>query len=175
MKVLFEPFPVIETERVLLQKPDLSDAQNISLLRSEPLNSQFLLRDQTMSLQQAHDWLIKIINNLEEQRSILWMIRDKADLGFAGTICLWNFSDDKSEAELGYELFPAYQGKGIMTEAVGAVLQYAATLQLRKVEAYTQKNNLASINLLLRKQFKLIEGKVDPDNLNNLVFEYIIS
>ena len=35
-----------------------------------------------------------------------------------GSICLWNFTDNQKSAEIGYDLSPKYQRKGIMNEIV---------------------------------------------------------
>ena len=59
-----------------------------------------------------------------------------------GSICLWNFSEDRKVAEIGYDLDPKYQRKGIMTESINAVLNFGfRKLSLEKIEAFTQKQN----------------------------------
>ena len=71
-----------------------------------------------------------------------------------GTICLWNFSEDRSRAEIGYELLPAFQGKGIMQEAVEAILAFGfEKLSLHGIEAIPTSDNKASIRLLEKNHF----------------------
>jgi RimJ/RimL family protein N-acetyltransferase len=58
---------------------------------------------------------------------------------------------DERQAEIGYTLARAYQGKGIAAEAVSRVLDYAfRTLELHRVIAITDCENVASIALLER-------------------------
>jgi RimJ/RimL family protein N-acetyltransferase len=58
---------------------------------------------------------------------------------------------DERQAEIGYTLARAYQGKGIASEAVSCVLDYAfGTLELHRVIAITDCENVASIALLER-------------------------
>ncbi len=58
---------------------------------------------------------------------------------------------DERQAEIGYTLARAYQGKGIAAEAVSRVLDYAfRTLELHRVIAITDCENAASIALLER-------------------------
>lgn len=58
---------------------------------------------------------------------------------------------DARQAEIGYTLSPAYQGRGIASEAVTRVLQYAfVTLGLHRVVAITDCENASSIALLER-------------------------
>ncbi len=58
---------------------------------------------------------------------------------------------DELQAEIGYTLARAYQGKGIASEAVSRVLDYVfRTLGLHRVIAITDCENAASITLLER-------------------------
>src|SRR6266581_5364880 len=59
--------------------------------------------------------------------------------------------DNERQAEIGYTLARAYQGKGIASEAVSRVLDYVfRTLGLHRVIAITDCENAASITLLER-------------------------
>ncbi len=58
---------------------------------------------------------------------------------------------DERQAEIGYTLSRAYQGRGIASEAVSCVLEYAfVTLGLHRVIAITDCENAASVALLER-------------------------
>ena len=58
---------------------------------------------------------------------------------------------DERQAEIGYTLSRAYQGRGIASEAVSCVLEYAfVTLGLHRVIAITDCENAASVTLLER-------------------------
>jgi RimJ/RimL family protein N-acetyltransferase len=59
--------------------------------------------------------------------------------------------DDERQAEIGYTLARAYQGRGIASEAVSCVLDYAfVSLGLHRVIAITDCENAASVALLER-------------------------
>jgi RimJ/RimL family protein N-acetyltransferase len=63
-------------------------------------------------------------------------------------------------AEIGYWLARPYWGRGIMTDVVGAYIQYAfAELQLQKLVAHVFEFNSASGRVLEKNGFKL-EGKL---------------
>jgi RimJ/RimL family protein N-acetyltransferase len=69
----------------------------------------------------------------------------------AGDCALKINEHDERQAEIGYTLARAYQGKGIAAEAVSRVLDYAfRTLELHRVIAITDCENAASIALLER-------------------------
>src|SRR5216684_926838 len=58
---------------------------------------------------------------------------------------------DERQAEIGYTLSRAYQGRGIASEAVSCVLEYAfVTLGMHRVIAITDCGNAASVALLER-------------------------
>jgi ribosomal-protein-alanine N-acetyltransferase len=72
-----------------------------------------------------------------------------------GTICCFDFSTDQATAEIGYELHPSYQLKGIMQEALTTVLRYGfQVLQLKSITAFPSADNVPSIRLLERNGFK---------------------
>ena len=74
---------------------------------------------------------------------------------FAGTICLFDFAtDNPPSCEIGYELIPKFQGKGIMHEALQAVITYAfQNLKLQKLIAITHCENINSTRLLIKSNF----------------------
>jgi len=82
-----------------------------------------------------------------------------------------NFSEDRKTAEVGYELLPNYHRKGIMSEALKAVLNFGFNeLYLNEILAFTNKFNENSKSLLLKNNFTLEEGRVDEGFPDNLVF-----
>ncbi len=102
----------------------------------------------------------------------MWAISYKDTEKALGTICLWNFNKDQTIAELGYDLATEHQGKGIMSEAVKAVIAYGFdTLELNKIEAFTHFENTASIHLLEANRFVINDKRQDRDNASNRIFE----
>jgi ribosomal-protein-alanine N-acetyltransferase len=72
-----------------------------------------------------------------------------------GTICLFDFSEDLSKAEIGFELLPHFQGKGIMQEAALKVIHFGFQhVGLKSIEAYTHSENQSSTRLLEKLNFK---------------------
>ena len=72
---------------------------------------------------------------------------DDAVLGSGG------FGGSARVAELGYGLGRAYWGRGYATEAVEALLEHAGLLRLRRLEAYSFLDNLASARVLEKAGF----------------------
>lgn len=168
-------FQTIETERLLLRQLKESDSNVILFLRSDKTVNQFIERPpnrQTNDTVDAINHIIKLNKEIESNKSFSWGITLKSDPEVIGTICLWNFSNDSKTAEIGYDLSPQFQKKGIMTEALKHVLHFGfKELNLNKIEAFTHLKNENSKALLINNGFCHIESRKDNSNLSNIIFE----
>lgn len=161
----------LETERLILKPIDESHVEDILKIRSNEVVNQFVKRIPPKTNYDALDFILTIKKRVQNNESINWGITYKNQQNLIGTICLWNFSNDRAEAEVGYELLPEYHRKGIMSEALRAVLHYGFnTLNLYTILALTNKFNENSKGLLLKHHFVLHEGRTDPGFPDNLVF-----
>jgi ribosomal-protein-alanine N-acetyltransferase len=165
-------FPEIKTERLILRRLRRSDWEEISFLRSDQHVNQFVKRSAAETKQKALDFIDKINTKFENQNSIYWKITEKKSDKMIGSICLWNFSQDRRTAEIGYDLSPDHQGKGIMTESLINVIKFGfQKLNLELIEAYTHYRNESSKNLLTKNGFNLVIGKKDSDDPDNIIYE----
>ena len=173
--MIFYPFPELTTERLSLRRINASDADVILYLRSDETINRFIKRPEsskTKNLDDALKFVKRIDDGLEKGNFISWGITMTGDTAIVGTICLWNFSEDRKEAEVGYDMSPLFQGKGIMSEALKTVLSFGFdVLNLDKIVAFTQKNNERSKRLLERNGLVLLPDRIDEGNSLNLIFE----
>lgn len=150
----FTSFPQLMTERLLLRRLSEADAHDILVLRSDEQVNQFLDRPACIDLEAAQSFIAKIEKGIINKESLYWVITLKGNDKLIGTICLWNFEADKMQAEVGFELFPGFQGKGIMGEALSEVLAFGfKELKLKTITALTNPGNLTSIKLLEKAGF----------------------
>lgn len=160
------------TDRLILRTLTEFDSYEVLGIRSHPVINQFLHRDSPKNTFEALDFILNI-QRKSANGEIFFLgiaLQNKPEL--IGTICLWNFSGDRKTAELGYELLPEYHGKGIMSEAVTFILNYGfEDLNVSKIEAFTNKNNLNSIQLLQKFNFALNVNRKDEKYPENLIFE----
>ena len=166
-------FPYLTTERLRLRPLSMDDAQEIYLLRSDEKHNEFVDRPRATSLDDAKVFISKIETLVSEGTSHFWVVSFKNGAEFAGTFTLWNFDKERNTAEIGYELLPAYYGKGIMTEALPAVLEFAFnTLKLSKIEAWTHENNVRSSALLKKFGFRRdVEAEKNrPEDVTDIIF-----
>ena len=164
-------FPEIKTERLLLRRLKYSDWEIISFLRSDKIVNKYVDRPSARTQTEANDFIKRINNNFETSKSFYWCISKCDNNEMIGSICLWNISEDQKTAEVGYDLCPNFQGKGIMSEALKSILTYGFNnLNLEKIEAFTHFENESSRRLLVKNNFILIEGRTDDDNKNNVIY-----
>ena len=164
-------FIELTTERLHLRVLKDKDAQEIQFLRSDPVVNKFVERKKTETIIEAINYIKRIQKSVYNKEVHYWCICLKGNPQLIGTICLWNFSKDLKKAEVGYDLHPDFHGRGIMSESLDSVLDFGFNkLNLINIEAYTQFDNAASVNLLKKKKFKLIDYRVDNDNPKNKIF-----
>lgn len=151
----FKPFPVLKTERLILRQLVSSDANEIFALRSDRNVNKYLNRIPSKSIDDAKTFIQTINENIQRNDSIYWAITLSNTDKLIGTICLFDFSDDNLKAEIGYELLPDFQGKGIMQEAISKVIDFGIQhIGLNSIEAYTHSENQSSTRLLEKFNFK---------------------
>lgn len=155
IEVNFTPFPILKTSRLILRNVKLSDGPEMQFMRSDERVMRYIDRERTKSLKEAEDFIL-LINNLEkENNAVTWAICTPENPKLQGTICLWNFKKPHYRAEVGYALHPDLQGKGLMNEALNAVLDYGFnSLKLHSIEAIVNPANDASIGILHKNNFK---------------------
>jgi RimJ/RimL family protein N-acetyltransferase len=163
--------PTIITKRLVLSSLEDSDVDEIFFLRSDPGVNRFVKRPAPKNKKEALAVIQKLRTGVAEGESFFWRFSLKGGSRLIGTICLWNFSEDRKTAEIGYDLHPNLQGKGYMNEAFVSVLNYGFTqLSLTNIEAYTHFKNRRSLNLLRHNGFKHIEERKDETNADNIVY-----
>ena len=159
------------TERLILRTLTEQDSQDIFEIRSNPEINKFLQRDPPKNSFEALEFILNIKRNSANNEIVFWGISLQNNPKLIGTICLWKFSEDRKTAELGYELLPEYQGKGMMSEAVNFVLNYGfKDLNLGRIEAFTNRNNSDSIKLLQNLKFIFDKDRRDEKFPENLIF-----
>lgn len=162
----FKAFPVLTTERLTLRQLVLSDEEEIFRLRSDGEVNKYLHRQLSSSIDDARNFINKINENFEKNDSLYWAITFTDNNTLIGTIALFSFSDEHHSCEIGFELLPNFQQRGIMTEAAAKVVDYVFnTINLNEIKAFCHRDNQRSLKLLERLRFKESDqaDKTDPD------------
>lgn len=168
----FKPFPILTTERLTLRQLVVNDKQEIFTLRSDSKINKYLDRQLSNTIADARNFINMVNENVNKNVSLYWAITLSNRNILVGTICLYGFSDENDNCEIGYELLTNFQGQGIMKEAVEKVIDYAFnTIRVRKIEAFLHRDNQSSINLLEKLSFR---NSNKPDETNpELIYYYL--
>lgn len=173
--LIFNPFPALKTDRLLLRQLEMSDDKLMLEYRSNRENFKFVDMPVYTSIEEAQEHISKMKKGVEDNKWIIWAVADIDTNIILGTISIWNISVEDSKGELGYGLFPNSVGKGIMSEAVNKVVEYGFySMGLEIIEAYTNILNKKSIALLERNDFTKISSVVENNTSNGVPMEMVI-
>jgi ribosomal-protein-alanine N-acetyltransferase len=155
---IFDQFPPLETERLLLRQIQPQDKQALfSILSDEEVTCYLGVR--TLQSPEEIDDILPLFNLPYEIHSgIRWAItqKDTPHPGrLVGTCGFHRWQPDHSHAEVGYELGRAYWGQGIMREAIRRVLAFGfSEMALNRVEAQVWADNAPSARFLEKLGFQ---------------------
>jgi ribosomal-protein-alanine N-acetyltransferase len=152
--------PVIETDRLLLRTPQMSDYPAWAELRAasrdflmpwEPLWAPDELSRASYRRRVRH-----YLRDLREDVGYALFIYDRASTALVGGLTLCNVRRGVTQScTLGYWVGAHYANQGYMTAAVRAVVPFVFdTLELHRLEAACLPSNTASIRLLERTGFQ---------------------
>ncbi len=117
-----------------------------------------MLWDAHRSIGESRAYLRYMIRRYRMTEPASWGIELKETGAVIGTIGFMWIQDDNRAAEVGYSLARAQWGRGIMTEALEAVIEYGfRTLKLNRIEAIHELTNPAS-GAVMRKCGMVHEG-----------------
>jgi len=168
----FKIFPNLQTERLILRNIESTDAELIHKLRSDEVVNQFVGRDNSSTVEKAKEFILKIQNLVEKNEGLYWIIRRKENNDLVGTVCLWNFDTENEIVEIGYEMLPEFQRKGIMTEALKTVTAYTfEEIKAKIITAFPSEDNVNSVAILKKLNFEFEDKKYNNthENVNNIV------
>jgi [ribosomal protein S5]-alanine N-acetyltransferase len=150
----FTPFPILITERLTLRQLLINDEEEIFTLRTDSEINKYLDRPLSNTIEDARNFINKVNENITKNISLYWAITLSDSNTFVGTICIYDFSDENDNCEIGYELLTNFQGQGIMKQAVEKVIDYVFhTIKVQKIEAFLHRDNQPSIKLLEKLLF----------------------
>lgn len=166
----FSSFPILKSKRLTLRELSFNDTQAIFKLRSNKKINKLITRQIPKNLNDAEKFIKTCYSEFKKENRIFWAIEFNNTI--IGTIVLHKISMLNNYAEIGYELNTKHQQKGFMFEAMKTVLEFAIhNLKLKTIEAFTHKNNIASIALLEKHNFVFLPHKKCSNVVNNRIWE----
>jgi ribosomal-protein-alanine N-acetyltransferase len=154
LSAIFTTFPVLQTERLVLRAVRPDDAADMFRIMGDPRVTRYFGSTPMGSVDEAAQRIGRIMLAWQEQTGVRWAITQRERGQLLGTCGYWRLVKPHFWAEIGYELAPESWGQGIMTETVGAVLQFGfTTLGLHRVEAQIHPANIGSRRVLEKLGF----------------------
>ncbi|KIA84060.1 GNAT family N-acetyltransferase [Flavobacterium sp. AED] len=154
LTINFDPFPLLETERLLLRRIDTNDINEILALRSNPETMKYIPRPLLKTNEDALEHIAMIDAKIENNEGINWGITLKNAPKIIGIIGHYRIKTENFRAEIGYMLLPEFNGKGIMPEAVKEVVDYGFNvMKLHSIEAIIDPENFGSEKVLQKNGF----------------------
>lgn len=146
---VFDTFPVLETERLLLRQLKISDIDDFHEYAKD--RDAFFFTDGFPHEYDELQHMISIWNNeaYSSKQFIRWGIELKSDKKIIGGIYLFSPTGDDiagRRMDMGYEISRKYWNKGYATEAIRAVVECCLKImELKRVQALIIPENVASI------------------------------
>ncbi|WP_274366290.1 GNAT family N-acetyltransferase [Paenibacillus thermotolerans] len=160
-------YPSLETDRLQLNILDLHHTEEVFAHFADEEVVKFMDIEPCKDLQEAEE----IIRYHLEDAGCRWGLFDKSAGKLIGT-CGFHYlrkSEDGFVAEIGFDLAKRYWGKGIMSEAMKAVVAFGfADMGLNTIDATVEPDNERSIALLKKLGFER-----DSELRDGLVYFYL--
>ena len=140
---------VIETERLVLRKVTIDDAEFVLALLNQPSFIRYIGDRGVRNLEDARGYILnRLIASYEQNGYGLYLVEIKESgtpIGISGLVK----RDTLPDADIGFAFLPEYWSKGYAVESAVAVMKYAReTLKLTRILAITSPDNAASAKLL---------------------------
>jgi ribosomal-protein-alanine N-acetyltransferase len=176
-------FPKLVTERLVLRQITLKDApwyfghfNTREIVEGQDYPGPRDLNEACAELK------LYFLDNFRRRSGIRWGITLKGDDKLIGSAGFYKWiQPGRYQAEMGYDLNPAFWGKGIMTEALISIIQYGFDqMGLHRIEVLISHHNKRSQELIRRLGFKregvlrdhyFIEGRFSDDVIFSLLKE----
>lgn len=163
-------FPVLETERLILRRLDINDAVTVFTLRSSPEIMKYIPVPLTQTIEEAETYIHSIDKRMEEKECVNWAITLKENNVMIGNIGFYRMKLEHYRSEAGYSTLPEFNGKGYVTEALQAIINYGfSTMKLHSIEALVDPDNIGSIKVLEKCGFEK-EGHIKENWFFNGTF-----
>ena len=156
-------FPKLYGVLINLRELSVNDAQNIAQFMIYNISKYLYEVPDPYSVEDAVNFIKSADSDFKSRRALHFAIEYKGksestsnNLVIVGAIGLNNIDLVNKKANLGYWIGEQYWGRGIATECIGMIIDYAFSpeLGLKEISAYVFPENKASIRILEKNGMK---------------------
>ncbi|MBQ8545791.1 MAG: GNAT family N-acetyltransferase [Clostridia bacterium] len=152
---LFSHMPTLETDRLIFRALKRTDLYDVHEYSSNPKTTQYLLWEPHPSLEYTREFIEIVLSKYKSGEYNDWAIVHKKDDKMIGTCGFTRIDEENNVVEIGYVLNPQYWGRGLATEAVGKIIEFAfEELQVNRIEAKFIFGNEASLAVMKKVGMK---------------------
>ncbi|AKF10115.1 GNAT family N-acetyltransferase [Sandaracinus amylolyticus] len=150
----FASFPVLETERLVLRAATDDDAPDLFRILSDPQVMRYFGRAPATVVEQARERLTMTDDAFRAREGIRWVLSLRGDPRMIGSCSIWRIDRKHLRGEVGYELAPEQWGRGLMPEALRAIVRFGFdVLRLHGIEGRIDPDNRGSARVLEKVGF----------------------
>ncbi len=142
---VFRDLPELHTPRLLLRRVRLEDAADMFEYASDPEVTKEVTWDTHKAIKEAEGFLRFTVEKYGRGEVSDWGIVLKENNKFIGMCGFIWWLPQHAKAEIGYVLSRKYWGRGLMAEAVGAVMDFGFDkMKLHRLQARCNEPNTGS-------------------------------
>ncbi len=147
--LLFEKFPYLETEEIVLKKVEVEDLNDLYEVYNENLEKP------KRTIEAVKNIIGYFERDFNKHKTIYLGIYSKNDSNkLVGIAEIYGFDYKLNKVDCGYTLNINYRGKGIATKATAMMLEYLfSVIDVNRIEAEVITANEKSKNVLRRNGF----------------------
>jgi ribosomal-protein-alanine N-acetyltransferase len=151
----FKSLPELDTPRLRLRKLRLSDASDMFEYARDHDVSKYTLWEPHSSIDETNRIIEGFIKSYQKGEIENWAIEYRENAKLIGTCGYFFWIPEYARAEIQYALSKDYWGKGLMTEALHAILDFGFNkMELNRIEAKCMVENAASEKVMQRLGMK---------------------
>ncbi len=155
MSITFEEIPSLETKRLILRGMAKTDANAVFRIFSDEEVMKYYEIDPLTEVGQAQSWIEGSKHRFASKGLARWGITLKGENTVLGTGGYVGWNKSSFCGEISYDLARMYWNRGIMTEAVRAIVQFGFEyMNLNRIQAIVVSENIASLHLLEKLGFQ---------------------
>jgi [ribosomal protein S5]-alanine N-acetyltransferase len=152
-------YPMLATKRLRLRRFEARDLPGLHACFGNEHGMRYWNSPACKTEAETARWLKYLAKTTSPYDYLAWAVTEKPGDRCIGMVNYHHREARNARLEIGYILAPAYQGRGLMTEAVGAIVAYCFDkLAAHRIEALIHPDNAASIRLVERLGFRCEGG-----------------
>ena len=166
---------VLETDRLVLRRMSVEDAEFMLGLLNEPSWLRFIGDRGVRTLEDARAYILKGPVDMYDRLGFGLYLTELKGEGVPIGICGLVKRDFLEDVDIGFALLPGFWGQGYAYEAAAAVMEYGKeALGLKRIVAITNPENHSSIRLLEKLGLKfdrMIRATTDGPEIRLFTWE----